>query len=474
MMAQQRMGGTISAIEAGGLGERLGLRAGDRLLSINGQPLRDVIDFRYYSADNELTLDVERDEQELVVSGERDFGEPMGIQFAHPTFDVDIRRCVNRCPFCFVTQSPPGMRRSLYVKDDDYRYSFLFGHFVTLTNLDQSDWQRIEVQHLSPLYVSVHATEPVLRAQLLGREGLPDVMDQLHWLQARDIQVHTQLVLLPGVNDGAHLERSLEDLVSLYPTVQSISIVPVGLTRFCRESLRPYRRDEARQLLAQVEPWRVECRCELGTTLIYPSDEWYLLARRTPPPATQYDGFGQLENGVGMVRQFVNDWRRLKGRLARQNPAGGWPLAVRRATLVCGQLAAGVLQQFADQANALLGCELHVLPVKNDWYGAVTTVSGLLTARDVLAALQADRDGRPEAVLLPRVMFDNAGQVTLDGKTLPEMSRTLGVPVLVAQHPDEVVAAVLGGSGATTALSPKEGWWGEQNRPFWQVRGRSE
>jgi len=480
----QMPGGLVSAVEPGALAEQLGLRTGDVILAVNDHLLRDVIDFRFYTAEEELEFRVRRDGPEITLAGTRQYGQPVGVEFAHPTFDVDIRRCANKCEFCFVIQSPRGMRRTVYIKDDDYRYSFLFGHFVTLTNLDDEDWRRIEEQHLSPLYVSVHATQLDLHRKLLVKKDAPDVLEQIRWLGERDIQVHTQLVLIPGLNDGPHLERSLRDLTGLFPTVQSVSVVPIGLTRYHPGSMRPYRSEEVAPILDQIEPWRDRCRREFGLTFVYPSDEWYLLAGRPTPPAPEYDGYGQIENGVGMVRLFLDEWDRIKsprpavrGRHISTLPGlpsgAGIPqiphLKYPRATLVCGELAAPVLQQVVDELNALTGSEVRVAPIVNNWYGVVT-VSGLLTGHDVLEGL-AGTLGAGEMVLLPRVMFDNSGRVTLDDMTPAQFQEALGVPVAVAQHPGEMLNALRGQLLPQAALAPKPGWWGEQNRPFWQAMG---
>jgi putative radical SAM enzyme (TIGR03279 family) len=495
----QAPGGAVSAVEPGTLADQVGLRPGDVVLAVNDYPLRDVIDFRFYAAEEEIELTVQRDGREIVLSGARRYDQPVGLEFAHPTFDVDIRRCTNKCEFCFVTQSPRGMRRTVYIKDDDYRYSFLFGHFVTLTNLKDQDWERIEEQHLSPLYVSVHATELELRRKLLVKKDAPDVLEQIRWLGERGIAVHTQLVLLPGLNDGFHLETSLRDLTDLFPTVQSVSLVPIGLTRFHPGKLRTYRPDEATPILDQVEPWRDRCRRELGLTFIYPSDEWYLLAERRVPPAAEYDGFGQIENGVGMVRHFLDEWDRIKyqisnikyqiantkyqipnGKSKTPNPQSPTlrlgsgrvsNLQGSRATLVCGELAAPVLRQVVDELNELTGSQVRVVPIVNNWYGVVT-VSGLLTGRDVVEKLKGGvgtGDNTPvpgEMVLLPRVMFDNSGQVTLDDMTPDQIQAALGTPVGVAQHPEELLAALRGELLPQDVLAPKPDWWGEQNHPI--------
>jgi len=285
------------------------MRPGDRLLAINGRVLRDIIDARFYASDSRLELSVERAGDVFRVDVERQYGQELGLEFAHPTFDVDIRRCASDCDFCFVKMNAPGMRRTLSIKDDDYRYSFLFGHFVTLTNLTRADWARLEEQGLGPLYVSVHATEPELRRKMLGSRRAPDILEQLRRLAELGIEVHTQIVLVPGQNDEAHLERTLADLLALFERpVQSVGIVPVGLTRFHDGSCRPYTPGESAGVLDQVEPWRSQARKQTGCTFVYPSDEWYLVAGRDVPPAKAYDGFPQLENGVGMVRQLLDEW----------------------------------------------------------------------------------------------------------------------------------------------------------------------
>jgi NifB/MoaA-like Fe-S oxidoreductase len=274
-------------------------------------------------------------------------------------------------------------------------------------------------------------------------------------------------VLIPGLNDGPHLARSLRDLADLFPSVQSVSVVPIGLTRYHPGTLRSYYPHEAAAILDQVEPWRERCRHELGPTFVYPSDEWYLLVGRSAPPATEYDGFGQIENGVGMVRQFLDEWKQVKSQISnikhqRANIKG------KQAVVVCGELAAPVLEKVVEELNALTGSQVHIVPVVNNWYGVVT-VSGLLTGRDVVQQLtdpvQVDSHP-PEMVLLPRVMFDNSGQVTLDDMTPIHIQEALGTPVAVAQHPGEMLAALSGQLSPQDVLTPKPDWWGEQNHPF--------
>jgi putative radical SAM enzyme (TIGR03279 family) len=443
----------ITAVERGSLAERIDLKAGDRLVSINDHVLRDIIDVQFYGADETLELLVAREGQAHLIRVERDYGEELGLSFANPTFDVDIRRCANNCDFCFVKQNASGMRRSLYVKDDDYRYSFLFGNFVTLTNLTEDDWARLEEQRLSPLYVSVHATDLALRRRFLARASAPDVMAQLRRLADLGIEVHTQVVLVPGLNDGQPFAQTVADLAALYrDPVASVGVVPVGLTQYHRGQCRTYTPDESRLVLDQIEPWRRESRAQWGESFVYPSDEWYLIAGRALPPADEYDGFPQVENGVGMVRQLLDEWAELK----EEDAAGRLPLSgLRPATLVCGTLIAPVMARIVEELNERAGVHWQLVPVVNQFFGQVTTVSGLLTGRDVITALQrhqhADEGRRSlgEVLLLPRAMFTGgygAGSAppctTLDDVHIADIGAQLGVPVEMAGTLSEALDAL--------------------------------
>jgi putative radical SAM enzyme (TIGR03279 family) len=406
------------------------MRPGDQLVSINDHVLRDVVDYRFYGAEEELEIIVERDGQRTVLQVERGYDEDLGIEFAAPTFD-GIRRCNSQCAFCFIAGMPKGMRASLYVRDDDYRYSFLFGNFITLTNLTEADWQRLAEQRLSPLYISVHATDLALRRRILGNPAAPDVMDQLHRLGELGIQLHTQIVLMPGLNDGPALVQTVADLSALYPIVQSIAIVPVGLTRYHRCDLHPYRPDEAEPILDQITAWQKEVQREHGLNLVYASDEWYLLAGHEVPPADEYDGFPQLENGVGLTRVFLDEWEETRSSVQ------GAAFKVGKITLVCGTLIAPLLAEIAAELDQLTGLEVEVIPVVNEFFGPTVTVSGLLTGQDVMAALQKRALG--DAVFLPRTLFDAAGEVTLDDMTALEIGARLGARVEIAGAMGELV-----------------------------------
>ncbi|MBC7251726.1 MAG: DUF512 domain-containing protein [Anaerolineae bacterium] len=434
------MGGVIAEVKPGSIAAELGLRAGDEVLAINGRPLRDVIDYQFYSAEEALEVLVRHQGEEVLFEIERDYGEDLGIEFTAHTFD-GIRTCDNHCPFCYLKGMPPGLRASLYIPDDDYRLSFLFGNFVTLTNLDEKDWQRLAEQRLSPLYVSVHATDVALRRRLLGNAAAPDVLEQLRRLRDLGVQVHTQIVLVPGLNDGAALERSVTDLASLYPAVQSIAVVPVGLTRYHRGRMRLYTAAEARDVLVRIASWQADFRRRQGVRLVYAADEWYLLAGQPVPAAGEYDGFPQLENGVGLVRRFLDEWRDVAAggkRAVPRRPDGCGSL-----TVVCGILIAPLLARVADELAALSGATVKVVPVVNAFFGETVTVSGLLVGRDVIAALQGRHLG--DGVLLPRVMFDAEGRRTLDGLGLEDFREALGLPVEMAGTPSELWRALFNG-----------------------------
>lgn len=402
--------GVITRVAPRSLAQRLGLQPGDELLAVNGHSPRDVIDVQFYSAEEQIVLTVRRGGQEITRQARRRYNEPLGLDFARPTFDIDIRRCNNHCEFCFVAQMPPGLRSSLYVKDDDYRHSFLFGNYVTLTNLDESDWARIEEQFLSPLYVSVHATDPDLRRRMLGNPIAPDVMEQLQRLARLGIEVHTQLVLTPGLNDGAQLDRSIGDLAALYPAVRSVSVVPVGLTRFHRGGCRKQTPDEARATFEQVNGWQARLLPELGVRFAYLSDEWYLRLEEPVPPLEAYDGLDLTENGVGLVRRFLDS-------------TSSKSLGSETLTLVTGTLFAPLLCKVTAH---LPGVE--VVPIVNRFFGETVTVAGLLTAGDVIEQLRERPLG--DTIVLPAAMFRGPEGQSLDEKQPADIAAALGRSVI--------------------------------------------
>jgi len=427
-------GGVIASVEPGSLADDWGLKPGDELLAVNGSPVEDVIDVQFYSAEEHVELTVRRDGKEFTVGADREYDQPVGLEFTHPTFDIDIRRCNNLCTFCFVLQMAPKLRRTLYIKDDDYRYSFLYGHFVTLTNLSEHDWERIDRQHLSPLYVSVHATELDVRRKLLRNDDAPDVLEQLRWLSRRGIEVHTQIVVTPGLNDGEHLERSVHDLAEFWPTVQSVSVVPVGITRHHKYGERPNALAEMNSVLDSVHRWQREFLKRLGVRFAYLTDEWYLATHRPIPPRSHYDGLDLEENGLGMVRGFLEDWRKAKRKLPNFN------FQFSKATLATGGLFAPVLRAAADELAQLSDVQLEVVPLRNERLGHTITVAGLLMGQDAIIQLRERSLG--ELVILPRIMFDHPTGIALDDVSVSDISDAIGRPVVLASTMSDVVAVL--------------------------------
>jgi putative radical SAM enzyme (TIGR03279 family) len=432
-------GGQITGIQPRSLAAKLGLRPGDELLAINDQAVEDIIDVQFYGADEELTLLIRRDGEMMQLDAQRPYNQPLGIEFSHPTFDTDIRRCNNLCGFCFVLQMAPKFRRTLYIKDDDYRYSFLFGHYVTLTNLTEHDWWRIRTMRLSPLYVSVHVTDTTMRRAYLGNPRAPEILAQLRQLAEWDIELHTQLVVTPGVNDGRILEQSISDLAELWPAVQSISVVPVGLTKQHKYGMRPHTPAEATVTLDYVESLQPIYQAKFGVRFVYPTDEWYLVTGRPVPQLDAYDGQELYENGLGMVRRFLNEWQEVQREITPQ-PTPRY----QSITLATATLFAPTLQQTAVQFSQLSGIPTHIIPIINQRLGATITVAGLLMAQDVIAHLQAQPLG--ELLVLPRVMFDHPDTISMDDLTPQEVANRLQRPIALADSMGDVWDALIGQS----------------------------
>ncbi len=419
--------GVITHVAPRSAAARAGLRAGDRLLQLNGHSLRDVIDVQIYAAEPELSFLIEREGERLTRHVRRRYGEDLGLSFAQPLFDGSVRVCQNACDFCFVTQMPPGMRPTLYVKDDDYRLSFLQGTYITLTNLRPADWERIADQFLSPLYVSVHATDPAVRVGLMHNPRSGRIMEDLRRLTRMGIRVHTQAVLVPGRNDGAQLDRTISDLASLYPGVATLAVVPVGLTRYHHPDCRPYTDAEAVAVLDQVLHWQEVLSVRLGTRFVYPSDEWYLRARRPLPPTDAYEAWlpAFIENGVGLTRLVLDRWELIEAGLRQ---AGG-----PRQTWVTGTLFAPMLRELAGDFARRTGLTVDVIAATNHTFGETVTVAGLLALADVERALQEQEHEPGQVVILPAAMFRGPEGRSLDGFTPEEAASRWGRPVWV--HP---------------------------------------
>ena len=429
----------VTAVEPDSIGEELGIQPGDRLLSINGVRPRDLIDYQLLSGEEELSLELQDPDGTIhQVELEKDADDGLGLVFSEALFD-GLRQCNNHCPFCFIDQQPPGHRRSLYLKDDDYRLSFLYGSYLTLTNLSAADWQRIEEQRLSPLFVSVHATDPELRSRLLVNPRAGLILEQLAWFQQRRLQIHAQVVVCPGLNDGPALERTLSDLARFatgdWPAVLSAAVVPVGLTRYrpAGDGLEPVDVACAERVIAQVEALQQGFQSRLESRFAWLSDEWYLMAGRPLPPRAAYEDLPQEGNGVGSIRAFLEA---MDGATRDLPPALPRP---RRLSWVVGRLVADALGPAVDRLNAVDGLEvlLHGLP--SPYWGQDQVVTGLLTGSDLLSGLAAADLG--EELLLPEVMLRQGDPIFLDDLPLAELRRQLPVPIRLVQGAESVVSA---------------------------------
>jgi len=416
------VGARIIDVIEDSIGAEVGIEPGDTLLSINGLPVMDILDYQFYSQDDQLILEIEKPNGELwSIDIEKDYDEELGLLFEGVVFDR-IRVCRNLCVFCFIDQLPPAMRKTLYVKDDDYRYSFMFGNFVTLTNLTEDDWSKLERMRLSPLYVSVHTTSGELRQQMMGNPQAAHIKEHLKRLQKAGIEVHTQIVLCPGLNDGQELVNTVNDLANLYPSVQSVGIVPVGLTGY-REKLPQLRLvapEEARQLIDQVNQWQNSFRAQFGIGFVYLADEFYVKAGIPVPPDEYYDDYSQIENGIGLIRLFMDDWQEIKRDLPNQID----PVQV---FLITGESARSVMQTVAEDFNQIKGLCVEVITVPNQYFGGGVTVTGLLTGTDIINYLQDNYRGKK--VVIPEVLLQEGSTMLLDNITLEEIASRTGVVI---------------------------------------------
>jgi putative radical SAM enzyme (TIGR03279 family) len=424
--------GVIAHISPESIASELGLMPGDKILAVNGQAVTDLIDLSFAFADEDIELLVERlSGQQEIFEIEKDYDEDMGIEFESAVFD-GVRRCANKCIFCFVDQMAPDMRQSLYVKDDDYRLSFLYGNFVTLTNLTQKDIDRIRRLHLSPLYVSVHATDGQVRARMLNNKRAGDIMGQLKALTEFGVEIHTQVVLCPGENDGEILEKTFSNLYSLHPSVLSLAIVPVGLTKF-RDNCHPLRgftQEESIKIIDMVSAWQQQCRQKDGNSFVYLSDEFYLAAGCPIPEYEFYDGFPQLENGIGLVRSFLAEWQ--EADFIQDGYKEPTYLDV-----ICGVSAEKVLRPLIDDLK-VANLNVRLIPVQNQFFGEAITVTGLLTAQDILDKLKS-LPGKRTGIILPGVALRKGEDIFLDDKNPEYIADGLDVPVKVAYSASDLV-----------------------------------
>ena len=401
----------VLSVEPGSLAERIGLRAGDEIHELNGKPLLDVVDFQFNAATIGRRTTITTQEKKITFV--RREWESFGLEFEA----IEPMTCKNQCVFCFVHQNPKNVRRSLHIKDEDYRLSFLFGNYLTLTNVHEEELQRIIDQRLSPLYISVHATEPELRTVLLGNAEYDGLMEKIARLTDSGIQLHCQVVLCPGLNDGVHLERTIEDLLKFHPSVASLAIVPVGLTDHRKNlpELRPFTPEYARQTIAHITPIQRKLKRRSGTSFAFLGDEIYIMAGAEIPQASHYSDFPQIENGVGMVRTFLTQFNSA----LRKKPAGG-----ARGTVCTGKIFHPYLEECVDR----LGMDLKTVAVESKFWGSGIGVAGLLTGGDFIAALKGRIHG--DFVVLPSESMVGDDYLFLDDLTIKDVEKKLGVEVI--------------------------------------------
>lgn len=422
----------IDHVQPGSIAEELEIEAGDRLVAINGQDLRDIIDFSFYAHDEELTLEIVKPSGEhWEAEIERDGDEPLGLVFAPPV----PAQCGNKCVFCFVHQLPKGLRRPLYVKDEDYRLSFLYGNYVTLSNISREDLNRIVTLRLSPLYISVHATNPALRERLLGRTEILPILDVMRELAAARIVMHTQIVLCPGLNDGVELEKTVRDLAGLHPWVESLAIVPIGLTKHRRglPALEPVTAGYAETFVQNWQPAAERLERELGASFLFIADEFYIKAGLPFPPLETYGDLPQIENGVGMIPLFLDEAERVLKKARK-----GKPVTV---TVVTGESPYRYLAAFLEKLSARTGATFKPVAVHNRLFGESVTVTGLVAGSDIVEELSGRDLG--DAVLVPDVMLKEGEGIFLDDLSVDGLEKSLGTRVLVVEAtPQGVVDAL--------------------------------
>ena len=417
----------VTSVEPGSIADQLEIEAGDELLKINGTPIKDVFDYHYLVNDEYLVLLIRKangEEWELEI--EKDYEEDLGIEFGDGLMD-QYRSCRNKCVFCFIDQMPPGMRETLYFKDDDARLSFLQGNYITLTNMSDADLERIIFYKLSPINVSVHTTNRELRKKMLHNRFAGDAIDKLYKLYENQIEMNSQIVLCKGWNDGVELDKTIEDLSKMYPYMQSLSVVPIGLTKFREglEKMEKFSKEDACRVIDQVESWQHKFLRQYGTRFVHLSDEWYLTAERPIPEEDYYEGYGQIENGVGMIRSLIDEVKD-----AMEAAAGDG--RQKKISLATGVLAAPIIRDMITLINEKYpNIDATVYTIENEFFGKDITVAGLLTGQDIIKQLKDKELG--EYLILPNVLLRQGEDVLLDDLRLPDLENALQIKIRIVQ-----------------------------------------
>lgn len=410
------MAAVISEVLEDSIAEELEFEPGDKIVSINGEKPRDMIDYRYMMCSEDIEVEIEKKNGEVeIIEIEKDFDEDLGIVFESAVFGR-IKPCTNRCIFCFVDQQPEGLRESLYIKDDDYRLSYLQGTYVTLTNLTSKDRERIEALHLGPLYVSVHTTNPELRSKMLNNPKAANILEDLKWLKKADIPIHAQIVLCPGYNDGEELERTLNDFAKFKSIIQSVAIVPVGITKFHQNGLKSLTVENALHVIKQVENFNNKVKKQLAMA----SDEFFLKADYLIPERKYYGSFSQIEDGVGALRLLMDDFEKTKKKL---------PVSVKRPkeiVFATTPSAVKVMTEITDELNKIENLRCSVFELKNNFFGDNVIVAGLITGNDLISQLEGKKI---ENLIIPSIMLRPFTNDFLDNVTVEEVEKALGCKI---------------------------------------------
>ena len=406
----------ITAIEPNSIAQELEIRVGSELLSINNQKLKDYIEYQYAVMSEELIFEIKNPDGEIEeYEIEKDFEEELGFVFESAIFDK-IKPCANNCIFCFVDQQPQGLRDSLYIKDDDYRLSYLQGTYVTLTNLTKRDKERIANQHLGPLFISVHTTNPELRAKMLNNKNAANLMKELDFLEENDIPINTQVVLCPDYNDGKELERTLNDLWKYKSILNSIAIVPVGITKFRQEKIKQVDKEKAIETIEIVEKFNKKIKKNIASV----SDEFFLMAEQELPEKKYYNGYNQLEDGVGSLRCLIDDFDKRKKKLPNKVKSK------KAYTLACSVSAKEFFNMFASELNKVENVNLQVQPIKSEFWGKDVNVAGLITAKDLISQLNGNSF---EQVIIPSIVLRPYTTEFLDGLTVEDVEKKLNIKI---------------------------------------------
>jgi putative radical SAM enzyme (TIGR03279 family) len=425
---QNKCGVEIETVMQGSAAEKEGLLPGDLLLSVNGHRLNDGIDFMFYRNEPELNIGAVRKGKKMSLKVLPKETGDIGVTLK----PFKIKRCTNNCIFCFVSQLPKGLRKSLYIKDEDYRMSFLYGNYITLTNLSAQDKKRIAQQRLSPLYISVHSTNKVIRNTLLGNSKAGDVLKELKFLKENKIRMHVQIVLCPGYNDDKELQRTIRGLYGFYPYVSSIAVVPVGITMHRKQAIKPVEKEDASKALDIIDSFQKRFRKKHGVAVVYGADELYIKGGVNFPALSEYGELPQIENGVGMVQLFMSQSRKTGHHFSSLSPQ----LKKKKFLTFTGTSFYPYLKKFTDRLLEKEGININVIPVENTFFGKAITVTGLLTGRDVIRSLSDKTDGC-ECLFVPDTVMKEGENVLLDDTSMEDIENALGIKVNVIESAPE-------------------------------------